>query len=623
MRTRTTLIMLVVAALLGAALMKGDRWLPRSKSAGVMVNPLPFEKDKVDQIVVESAETVLTLSVSNRLWHVGKPVDDVADPERVEEFIKALQDGEWLDQLHREDMSADTWQLTGLEKPLAHVQLLSAGQRLAECWVGNASAIDGACYLSVPGKNAGERAIHVVRTTLPTLLKKPVESWRDDHLIRVPAESVSRIVLSNGSGPIEMVRAKPKAPWDLAKPLQTRGHNERINELLSAILGLKITAVAATDALKTTTPADALKIALTTPAFDKPVEITLLTPPDVKGGLTQATVIHRDHSYTITSDRLAQLWVKLNDLRDDHLARVDVEKVDAVGVRSSVAGEVALQRENDRWMLLRNNAWEPANGDRITKLFEALNEHRVKEFVADSAANVEPYGLDKPIITVAWNESGDAPGGGAPAVTGKDKSFAASPIITTNTILVFGQDKLGNIYAKYENEPFVYRVGASILNALPRDNVRWKATSPVRFSQFALRQIAISVGTSPPVVLDYDPVSAAWTGARAGVDITSSIDRSKADRLADKLGGLTVDDWAQDRTNGTKALLVPAITIQVTLLTEAGNPRSATKTVAINFSPTVAGTDTALYFGRVNDGPDVFLVARSDLRELLKSVMKD
>ncbi|MEI2609635.1 MAG: DUF4340 domain-containing protein [Candidatus Promineifilaceae bacterium] len=565
----------------------------------------------------------LSLKVEDHLWRVGHPVDDVADPDRVNALLASMQDTEWLDQLRREDLTTQAWQLSGLDKPFAHVVLRSAGVIAVECWVGNASALDGACYLSVPGKKQDERVAHVVRTELLNLLKKPVDSWRDDHLFRVPAESVSRIALSTTKGTIEVARNKPKAPWDLIKPLQTRGQNERINELLAALLGLKITAVAPTDALKTSAPADALKILVTTPAFSKPVEITLVTPPDIKSGQTQATIHYREHSYTVTSDHLAALWVQLNDLRDDHLARVDAEKVDAVLVSSAAAGEIALRKENDRWLLQRNEAWEPASGERVAKLFEALNEHRVKEFVADSASNLMPYGLDKPFMTLSWNEAGDKPAVDPAPIRTSGKSFSVSPIIHTDTTLLFGQDSQGNVYAKYDIEPFVYRVGASVLSAVPRDNVRWKATTPVRFSQFALRQISISVGTNPPVILDYNPISAEWKGSRAGSDISAAIDRVKADQLANKLGNLVVEDWAQDRTDGTKALQVPAITVQVTLLTEAGNVSSASKTIAINFAPTVAGTDTALYYGRVDHGPDIFLLTRSDLRDLLKSVMKD
>jgi len=124
------------------------------------------------------------------------------------------------------------------------------------------------------------------------------------------------------------------------------------------------------------------------------------------------------------------------------------------------------------------------------------------------------------------------------------------------------------------------------------------------------------------VTLDYDPISAVWKGTRAGEDITSLIDRVKADRLVGKLGGLVVDDWAQDRTDGTKALQTPAITIQITLISELGNSNSPNKLITLNIAPTVANTDTALYFGRINEGPDIFMLTRDTLRDLLQSVLK-
>lgn len=622
MRFRTTLLLLVLAVAIGVAVMKSDRYVPTVLDLWkAEQTPLPFDSAQIDQIDLESAESQISLKVVDRLWRIGKPVDDVADPDRVTALLAALHDAEWLDQLGADELTESVRKMTGLEKPFAHLKLQSAGRVVAECWVGNAAALEGACYLAIPGRNAGERTVLLAKTELPELLKKPVESWRDDHLLRVPAESVSRIALSNGHGQIEMRRDKPKSPWNLVKPLQTRGQNERINELLATILGLKISAVAPTDA-KATPPLDALKLTVESPAFGRPLELNLLAPLDAKAGKTTATISHRDHTFTITSDRLASLWAQLNELRDDHLARVDTEKVDGVVVKSDLAGEVALRKEGDHWLLQRHGVWEPANGERVAKVFEALNEHLVKEFVADSAANLEPYGLDKPFLTVAWNETGEKPNVDPTKLKTSGKSFVASPLIQTDTALFFGQDKQGNVFAKYEDEPFIYRVGAAILNALPRDNVRWKALNPVRFSQFALRRITISVGTNPPRVLDYNPVSAVWTGSSAGEDWSSQIDRVKADHLADKLGSLVVEDWAQDRTEGTKALQTPVFTLQVTLLSEPGNLSSALKEQVINFAPTVPGTDTALYYGRLNDGPDVFLITRAALLDLLRDVRK-
>jgi hypothetical protein len=170
----------------------------------------------------------------------------------------------------------------------------------------------------------------------------------------------------------------------------------------------------------------------------------------------------------------------------------------------------------------------------------------------------------------------------------------------------------------------VYRVGASVLAAVPRDNVRWKALNPVRFSQFALRKIALTIGTKPSIVLDYDPITANWNGMLAGQDITSKLDRVKADHMAGKLGSIVVDGWIQDRSVAVNLLQTPAITVQITVLTEAGNMKSPTKLITLNFAPTIAGEDTALYYGRVDNEPDIFTITRGVLNAMLgKSLWKD
>ena len=623
MRTRTTLTLFLVAGLIGTAIYNLEHRVPSTRDQHARdEQPIRFDPAKVDSITIEAGETTTALTVKDGFWNVGKPLDDAADQERVTAVLQGLHDAEWIEHLKRSDMTDAAWKLTGLDKPFTHLKLSAGGQVVAECWLGNASAIDGAIYMSVPGFKPGQTDSFVARTPLAQVIKKPMEEWRDSRLLRVPAESVSRITISDGHGKIEMMRPKPRAPWDLVKPLQTRGDNDRINELLATVLALKISSVNPGDSPNAVLPTDALRIAVRTSVAPAPIELQLTRPVDPAATKTEATASHRPHTFAIASERLSSLWVQLNDLRDDRLARVDTDKVDAVMVKSGLAGDVTLRKQGESWQLQHGNDWEPANGDRVAKMFEALNNHHVREFVADSAANLKPYGLTNPFLIVAWNEPGDKPATDDAAMKTTGKRFIASALVGTETELHFGQDAQGSIFAKYEGEPIIYRVGASVLQALPRDNVRWKAVNPVRFSQFALVRIAISVGTNPPVILDHHPITSAWTGSRAGEDLTPLIDQVKADHLVDRLGGLIVQDWVQDRTDGTKALQDPAVTIQATILTEPGNLKSPTKLITLNFAPTVPGTDSALYYGRVDNGPDVFLITRDGMRQLLASVLK-
>ncbi len=250
-----------------------------------------------------------------------------------------------------------------------------------------------------------------------------------------------------------------------------------------------------------------------------------------------------------------------------------------------------------------------------------MNENQVREFVADSAANLTPYGLKEPFLTLAWNDTSTSRA--APAAAGTGNGFTVEPVIGLNTALHFGIDKDNHLYAKYEDEPFIYRVGASVLNAVPRDSARWKALNPVRFTQFGLRNITLSMGTNPPVSLDYNPVTAEWKGTRAGQDLTPYIDRVKADRMSGKLATLVVDDWVQDRSAAVKALQTPSITVAITVDVEPGNPKSATRVITLNFAPTVPAPDAAMFYGRLDNEPDIFTINRISLHEAIRSVMKD
>jgi hypothetical protein len=620
MRSRTTLFLAIVTAAVGYVILRTDHEVPTTREREAkLLHPLVIDPLQIDGIEIETGESLISLQLKGRAWRVAKPWADLADPEQVTAILQAIPSAEWIEPLKPAEMQSAMWAATGLDKPTSHIRYTSAGELRGEVWLGNSSAIEGATYLSIPG-DGDERAHYVVRTALPTVLKKPIEQWRDSKLLHVPAETISRIVMKNGHGQIELVRDKPKAPWELVKPLQTHGYNERVNELVATLLDLKIVSIIPAAGLKTAPAAEALHLTLTSAALPEPVDLTISPPAEAKGKQTSATSSLRGSGFTISSERLASLWVSVNEVRDPHLARIDAEQVDGIRVTGASVSEVELRKDYDHWMLQRHGQWEPASGERVAKVISALNEAPVLEFVSDSASDLESYGLKTPLLTVGWNDPRMDVNYKQASTAGGD--FSATPLKGVATSLLFGTNKEGTLYAKYEDAPFIYRVGASILNALPRDGSRWKALNPVRFTQFALKRIALSVGTAPPVVLDYNPKTGAWAGSVAGKEVTAQIDQVKADQLTSKLASLQVQDWLQDRTDGVKALATPAITIQLALLNDTTKPEGSTKMLALNFSPTQPGADTPFYYGRVDSSPDIFLYSRDALRELLKSVMK-
>jgi len=568
-----------------------------------------FDAQRLDHVEMRFAEgRGFALVKQGGVWRVTQPFDDIADPERVERLLKELTSMEVVERLKREEFDTAAWNATGLEGPEVKVRLTAGAEILKEFWLGKATALEETSYASLPPEAGEERRAMVIKTGLLAVLKEAPALWRDMKLLRLPAEEVTRIQLATDDGLIEVARSSGgKQPWDLVKPLQTRGSAEQINELLAVILNLEVVnaelaAVPASPgaAAPGSAPAvDQLKVSVD--ARGTTYELTIKKPNGSGPNETEATAAHRRPIFKVTSDQLLTLWCEPNELRDDRLARVDTEAVNGIGIRSEAFPDLELKKENESWLLKRHGRWEPANGDRVVRFFGALNDTRVREFTADSAAELGRYGLDKPFMTVWWRE---------------DEEAAAQE-------LMVGQNaERTAFYAKYAAEPFVYRISADVLPMFPPDALKWKGRGVVRFSLFDLKQIALSIGVAPPVVLDYDPMTAEWTGRVGDQVVTGMIDRVKADSFAGALGRLSAEDWASGLAEGLEALKKPTVQIQVTLQ-QAGQTDAPKKVVQIRFAPTVPDQDTTFYYGRVDEALDVFYITREALRELVTPIFRD
>jgi hypothetical protein len=282
------------------------------------------------------------------------------------------------------------------------------------------------------------------------------------------------------------------------------------------------------------------------------------------------------------------------------LAQINADALKTITITSLSFPKVQLRNEEGSWLLERHGKWESANGERLARMLNALNTHEIVEFSADTAADLAPYGLDKPFQTISWTY----------------------PQFKPITLLFGANADSTKFYAKYENEPFVYRIDPSLLPSLPPDGIKWKGLGALRFSTFALRRITLSLGAAAPLVMNHDAATAQWTATRAGKDITEEIDRAKADRMAGMLAKFSVQDWSASRSDALQALKTPYLRIQI-LLGEAGRTDGPVKETNLVFSPTQPNADTAFFYGQVEGDPDIFYVSRKSLLEVVTSPLRD
>lgn len=610
MNSKTTLVLLLLVVMLVGGIIGLERWMPTTlQRQEADASVLSFDEAQMDHIEMGLADgKSFVLVKQGQVWRVTEPFDDVADPERVAVLLKELRGLRLVERIKREEFDDTAWQSTGLDTPIAKVRLMAGGERLTSFWIGKPGVIEGTSYATMDGVAEGsERQAFVLRTSLDAILKEAPSLWRDLKLLRLPAEQVTRVRFASGNGQIEVVRDQGQgASWQLAKPLQTRGSKERIEGRLAALLNLDVLnaevavlpGAPGLSAVGGGVQTEALKIYVM--AGSSSYDLTIMKP--VEGAATTiALASHRRPQFKVSAEQAAFLWCEPNELRDEHLARVDADTVGEVGIRSAAFPEVELKQENSMWLLRRNGRWEPANGDRVARFFEALNQAKVREFTSDSAAELAPYGLDTPFLTLWWRANGSE----------------------LKKELLFGQsaDQTG-FYLKDSKEPFIYRISADVLPNFPPDALKWKGRGVLRFSLFDLKKITLAIGSAPSIELSYNPVSAEWKGRAGEQDVTTMIDRVKADEQAGVLGRLSADDWSRSLGEGLQALEKPTVRIQVTLQS-AGQANAPLKMHDLKFAPTQEGKDTAIYYGRLDEQPDVFYISRESLRGLLKPVFKD
>lgn len=596
--------MLLLAGALVYAIGRLEKRVPSTlESEARSRNPIAVDATKADQVDMESKLGRVRLEKNGDGWHVVSPYDDLADPEKVSRLFEGVATAEWFERLRREEFGDETWKKTRLHDPLMHLKIRGGGRLLSEVSFGSAAPVE-ACHYAMLKEKKDRESHHVVRTTLPELISLPATEWRDSKLVRFPQESVRGLVIASGSGRIELCRAADKDEWNLVKPLQTWASPERVAELLSTLSNLKVIALESAADNAVSAPSAAASVAggdliIRLDLDARPaLEIKLMKPMEQDSGVP-GSVSNRSGRFLVVGENMSSLWAEPNDLRENRLARFEQDSVTQVLISSAAHPDVVLQKHDNSWYIERHGKLESANGERAAILLEALRTHRIREFVADSASQLEAYGLDRTFLTLSWKA-----GGGV------------------ESVLSFGQDAQGSVFAKYANQPFVYRVAAAVLAAFPPNPVKWKGLYPLHFSLFSIQRITRTVGTAPPLVLEYNAVDASWSGTLAGKDITSAINRRLADRLATLLSRFQVTDWVEDRTAAFQLLRSPAIQIQIDLKEPLPGETEA-RPVSLSFAPTQAGMDTAIYYGQIAGQPDVFFITRESLRQVIEPVLKN
>ncbi len=631
MRVITTAILGVLVIVLAIVIRTVD-YVPESgrnaaSSANVLVR---FPPEGVTTIVIERGPSQTKVIRRGEQWFFSEPEKDRVDAATMTKLLDELNYLTRVESIASQaDLSLTQMGLKGDEA----IEVTISGEDKAGDKFRETLLLGGEAPRanSIYAKTGDSDAVFVVDGNPRNWIQSPLETLRDPRLLSVPVEAIVQLAIQRPEARFTLQRriTPPKQDWILSSPLQAWAGIEEMDELLAGIAGLKIAEVRQDETLSEKIP-DPLPeksavLQLQVFGIEKPLTLFLreVEAPPVQGApaIVEARISDRPYVYRLQTRILESLPEAADDLRSRTLARIPESFLNTVTIESVTDPTVLLKSERSetglRWDVRINNKLLPANQGQVSQLVNGVNEARIISFASNSADDLTPFGLDRPVVRVTFLLQ-------FPGQIQQDGARGQVQQMTRALRFGWGDGEQRHLYAYFEGEPYIYEVDPSLLSYVPTHPIKWRSLSVLSYSAFSLRSITRNVPGKEMLKLTYLYQTDQWKAFRNGADVSDSLDGASARRLAERLGDLKATGWYLSLGQAYKALQTPSAELEiVTSELDRAIGEAQEKSYKIRFARSgivVPPSSEPLYFGQIMGSPDIFFVDHDTYRNLIRPV---
>jgi len=546
---RTTVVLAVIAVALGVYL--------HFMKKGTVPSTAEIQGRKQDLFAIADAEAISTISIQHDDVSVSfeRPVSDtdsqwvMTDPlrARAQQYLLDglagdLKSLRWAARMEGAGGTPEGLASRGLEAPRATLtfavahgnETASKDKEEVTLRFGNDTPVGGRVYLAVTGpgsvfRGSADDVYEVEKSLLLTILK-PVNEFRDKDLLDFSLADVTKVDIQHRQG--ELTIEREGKGWRLAAPLPVRARADRdkVEESLRKLASLRIEDFVA-DFEDAVPEKELQKYGLTQPVLT--AKVALDDGREVTVELGSAAPDRPEWRYATTSEgpsiyltraEAAELLARPALLfRDRQLTPLTADRVDTITItRPSTGSEketLVVQREDGNWKITQPREIA-ADSDAVTGLLKDIDQRTIQEFVRDfaeapAAADLEPYGLDEPAVTITL-ETG----------TGDRE-----------VIHLGGEDDTGTrCYLRRNDEPVVLAVAADFRDLARKGYLHYRTKELAKVSRYDVTRIDI---TRPDGQVTLEKDQSRW---RLTKPIEKRAERTAVDDLLARL-----EDFKADR----------------------------------------------------------------------------
>jgi len=554
MRTKNTLIMAVVAAILVAAVyfleIRGDE--ERAETERVADRLLRFETADVTGLNIETADTNIALQRVDDAWRITAPYDLAADDSAVDRMITRLQSADH-DRLI--DEAPDDLDRFGLEDPEVEVTLELDDGSSHSLALGIGTPVGFNVFVR-PG---GGDTVYTTAAGLKDAVNKTLFDLRDRSILTFDEPDVARLDLTTTDLDASIERQPTLgdgiARWKLTEPLEARADADTIAAYLRRLRNDRALAYPSDDPgdedLATYGLDDPRLTVRVWTGDDSAITLEIGDESEDPGGY-YARRLGSDAVFVAPTGLFEEAPDSVTALRNRTVVEFARDRVDGIEIDN---GDDAIRLEKDGidWLLASPRALD-ADAATISSLLTATLNMKAVEFASgtsDAAAfgfaapharvifNLEPLpgedaGADQPAETVTLLIGGateiepDEPDATTEDETGVATEDESDPPTDDESATEDEEaDEPTPTAARYvtvEGEPTIYVVEEDDLSDITVDLFALRSKTLVSFAQSEVSRVEVSGGDATYELAKNEEGVWSPTAPAAGTDLTGVVD---------------------------------------------------------------------------------------------------
>jgi len=495
MRLRNTLIMAIVAALLGAAVyfteIRGTA--DREAAEAVADRLVHFEPGDVTGLTIAGTDGTISLIKSDDSWRITAPHDLAADQSAVSGIVSRLQgaDHERVVEEAPDDLSR-----FGLDAPEVSVTLTLADGSEHQLLFGNGTPVGFNVFV----KTADATTVYTAAAGIKDAVNKKLFDLRDRKVLTFADADIQRIEIDSPGMETTVARQPDMGDgiqrWELTAPVAARADTDEVTGLLQRLRSANAVAFASDEP----TDEQIAEFGLDDPT----VTLRLWTGEDAAqtllvGGFAEEPAgryARREGSDTVMivpNNLVNELPETADALRNRTVVEFARDRVDAIEVQHG-DDSVRLEKDGVDWNITLPR---PLSGDTgaVSSLLSAALNLRTREF-PEGGAEANRFGFATPHERVTFELEalpGDDTATGQPAEQVTVLVGNATEVEPEGPTGGEGEDS-GPVAARYvmvEGRPDVFVVEESALEDLDVDLLALRSKTLVSFAQSDLTAIEL------------------------------------------------------------------------------------------------------------------------------------